>query len=260
MAKRQCKLILTSTTRSKLEEVKKNCLECSNGTLTSDDILVLAYDISDYSKNDDAFKQIVEKFGDIDILACNAGKISNSVVVEEKFDDVRKTFDINLFSHVYITKLVLKHWLAIKARDGEKTLNKQILVTSSVAVIVQVPFFSSYTATKLSLNAFFHDVAMQHQKKDGIYVTIALPGPVDTPIADKRILQDRKQNTATMKRMKAKRCAHLMLVSLANKMHVTWISNQPSLLMTYIYDSYSYSMIYLFRLFGVESFKKIFFE
>ena len=259
LAKRNCKLILTSRTQSKLEEMKQTCLKQSTG-LTSDDILVLAYDISDFSKNDDAFKQIVNQFGDIDILVCNAGRAVLSEITDEPFDDARKIFDTNFFSHVYITKMVLKHWLAIKAKTGLKQLNKQILATSSILSIIELPFASSYSATKRSMNIFFHDVAMQHQRRNGIYVTVVLPGPVESELLGKSIPQNRTVRDDYLKKMTAKRCAHLMLVSLANKVHSTWIANQPSLLMLYLSNRYAYALTYIFRRFGTKLAGKYVFE
>ena len=69
-AKLQAKLVLTSTTESKLEQVKAECLKRSKN-LRPDDILVLPYDITQYEKNDAALKQIIETFGNVDVLCQN---------------------------------------------------------------------------------------------------------------------------------------------------------------------------------------------
>ena len=214
---------------------------------------MLAYDISNFSENDYAFKQIINKFGDIDILLCNAGRSIQSGITDQQFDCVRKIFDINFFAHVYITKMVLKHWLVIKAKSGlEKLTNKQILATSSVLSVIEAPFFSTYSATKRSLNIFFHDFAMQHQNENGIYVTIVLPGPVESEIIAKSLRQNLIMKEDYMRKMTAKRCADLMLVSLANKLHVTWISNQPTLLMLYFSNCFAFVPTCFFRTFGVK--------
>jgi short-subunit dehydrogenase len=202
--------------------VKQKCLEQSkNKILTTDDILVLAYDISDFKKNDEAWKKIIEKFGDIDILIANAGKAAVSVVVDDDFDQVKKLMDVNYFSHVYITKLVIRHWLAIKKRDGLKKLNKQILVTSSLAIVVEKIFTYSYSSTKKCLNTFFNDVAMQHSA-DGIHVTLTQPGPVMSELANKALPNIREINKEFVRKsqmkMTASRCAHLQLVALSNKL------------------------------------------
>lgn len=61
-----CKLILTSTTKSKLETVKENCLKIS-ANLKPENILVLAYDITDLKQNKIAMQQVIDKFGDVDV-------------------------------------------------------------------------------------------------------------------------------------------------------------------------------------------------
>ena len=161
LAKLNCRLILTSTTESKLEKVKENCLRAS-GSLKPDDILVLAYDVSKYEENDLAFKKIIDKFGNIDVVVNNQGRVLTSKVLENDFESAQKLMAVNYFSAVYIAKLVLNHWLAIKSKG-------QFLVTSSVAVNFDFPFFSHYTASKRAITTFFRDLAQQHER-DGIKV------------------------------------------------------------------------------------------
>lgn len=104
LAKLNCKLILTSTTESKLETVKAECLKRSKG-LQPDDILTLAYDITEYQKNDVALKTIVEKFGRIDVLCQNAGKGHLSAAQDDDFKAIQKLFDLNYLSAVYLGKI-----------------------------------------------------------------------------------------------------------------------------------------------------------
>lgn len=155
LAKLNCRLILTSTTESKLQQVKENCLKASTG-LKPDDILVLAYDVSNYQENDVAFKKIIDKFGNVDIVVNNQARIFTSKLVEDDFELTQKLMAVNYFSPVYITKMVVKHWLAIKSKG-------QLMATSSVGAQVDFPFFSHYSASKRALNAFFRDVANQHE-------------------------------------------------------------------------------------------------
>lgn len=129
LAELQCKLILTSTTESKLEKVKEECLKRSRNGLQSDDILVLPYDISDFAKNDEAFEKIISKFGKLDVVCLNAGRFYVGHVSLADFAILRKVFDINYFAFVYITKLVIRHWLHSEFKG-------QILVTSSMVSII----------------------------------------------------------------------------------------------------------------------------
>lgn len=153
--------------------VKENCLKKAS-SLKDDDIMVLPYDISNFEQNDIAFKQIIDKFGNIDVVVNNSARIFTSKVTEDDFELTRKLFDINYFSHIYITKLIIQHWLAIGSSG-------QILVTSSVGSYFDFPFFAQYTATKRSMNAFYRDVAQQ-QQKNNIHVSIVCPGPLKTEL------------------------------------------------------------------------------
>lgn len=152
-----------------MEEVKAECIKRSQGDLKEDDILVLAYDLSNFEESDVSFKKVIEKFGKIDLLVPNAARAYVSEVTDDDFANIQKVFAVNYFAHVYITKLVLNHWLANK-------LKGQILVTSAIAANLDFfPFASQYSASKRMLNCFYRDVAMQYQK-NGITVTNCLPG------------------------------------------------------------------------------------
>lgn len=124
--------------------------------LKSDDILVLAYDVANYEENDIAFKKIIDKFDNVDVVVNNQARIFTSKVVEDDFELAKKLMAVNYLSPVYITKMVVNHWLAIKSKG-------HLMVTSSVGAQFDFPFFSHYTASKRAVNAFFRDVAQQQQ-------------------------------------------------------------------------------------------------
>lgn len=44
----------------------------------------------------------------------------------------------------------------------------------------------------------------------------------------------------TWKRMTADRCAHLMAVGVANKLHELWVSTQPELFYLYLFQYFPY--------------------
>jgi len=245
LAELNCRLILTSTTESKLQEVKEKCLKRSKNNLKSDDILVLAYDISNFKENDVQFKKIIDKFNNIDVLVNNAARIYSSRVTEDDFEQARKLFDINFFANAYIAKLVLIHWLAIKSKG-------QILATSSVGGYFDFPFFAFYTASKRAMNAFYRDLAQQ-QQCNGISVQIVMPGPTHTDLTNKSItVNNRKASFGeNHSAMSVERTVELMVVALANRLNESWISIQPMLLLTYISDVFSYQIHFLCRLFNV---------
>lgn len=100
-----CRMILTSTSEARLEKVKADCLKISQNRLKPDDILVLPYNIADFAKNDEAFKKILDKFGNIDILVNNAARMYMSKVRDDDFELHRELFNVNYFANIYLAKL-----------------------------------------------------------------------------------------------------------------------------------------------------------
>jgi len=247
LAELNCRLILTSTSENKLNEVAKECIKRSKNNLKPDDVLVIAYDISDFKKNDSAFKQIIDKFGNIDILVNNAARALSSKVEDDDFDAHLKLFDINLHANIYIAKLVIKHWRSIKS-DGI------IMPTSSVGAYFDIPLFSSYVATKKALQAIYRDIQLQTYK-DGIRICVTNPGPTETQIGPKSIkIGGKRLNLGDSKKMSSKRCAELILIAMANKLSESWISEQPFLLLTYLGDRYHYQIHYISKIFNLIKF------
>ena len=78
-----------------MEKVKTECLKRSQNSLKSDDILVLSYDIADFAKNDEAFRKILDKMGNIDILIPNAARMAISHVKDDDFELHRDLMNIN---------------------------------------------------------------------------------------------------------------------------------------------------------------------
>lgn len=67
--------------------------------------MVCAYDISDYSASDAAFKKIIEKFGNIDILVNNAARVLVSKINDDDFASYEQLTNINYLAQIKITKL-----------------------------------------------------------------------------------------------------------------------------------------------------------
>lgn len=143
-AQQQCRLVLTSTNDSKLQEVKKRCL--AEG-LKNDDVLLLPYDVADFKQTRVAFECILDEFGQLDVLVCNAARFYAGEVADDDLSAMKLTFDINYFSHVNAIKLVVKHWL-------QHGLHGQVLATSSITSILESPYTGLYAGTKKALNIF----------------------------------------------------------------------------------------------------------
>ena len=85
---------------------------------------MIPYDISDFSKNDEAFRKILDRFGKLDVVCLNAGRFYAGRVADDDFATIKKVFDINYFALVYIAKLGATFWdktLTIKANFNQNS-------------------------------------------------------------------------------------------------------------------------------------------
>ena len=81
-------VVLIDFNREKLKElqskIKDTCIYC---------------DVTNKKSVENAFKQICKKFGGVDILVSNAGTAPSGIIGEVNDDVLRKSFEVNFFSH-----------------------------------------------------------------------------------------------------------------------------------------------------------------
>lgn len=134
-------------------------------------------DICDEKQLDAAFRDISEKWSYCDVLFSNAGfGISGTVVNTEKIQMI-KQFDVNFFSAVSVLQKSLP--LLRKAKDP------RIVLTSSVAGEISIPYQSFYAASKASLNMLAPALNAE-LKSDKIKVIAVMPGDCKTNFTDNR--------------------------------------------------------------------------
>lgn len=127
--------------------------------------------------------------------------------------------------------MILSHWSKLEYAG-------QIALTSSLLNYYRLPFIHTYSATKRALHGFYESLRYEYYSK-GIKFTICVPGPVSTEIYLKSAIKGEKKNGfQSCMDMKAKRCAKLMLVSIANQLSESWITRQPLLYLTYLITSF----------------------
>lgn len=162
-------LILTSSSRERLEPVAKACLK--NG---AKDVLVLPSDFNDLDGVTLLARTAWDAFNGIDILFCNAGISQRTNVEDTSMDMVRQIMEINYFAPVSITKAILP--LMLKAGGGH------IAVTTSIAGVFGFPLRCAYSSSKHALYGFFETLQAEYYSRN-IRVTIVCPGRVKTNIS-----------------------------------------------------------------------------
>ncbi|OCG33146.1 NAD(P)-dependent oxidoreductase [Gilliamella sp. Choc4-2] len=127
--------------------------------------------------SDEAFcKKMVDeahnKLGGLDNLTLVAGKqTSVADIMDLTTEQIRKTFEINVFSLFWTTKAAL----------GYLKPGSTIITTSSVQAFQPGASLLDYAATKSAIIAFTKGLAKQIASK-GIRANIVAPGPVWTPL------------------------------------------------------------------------------
>jgi short-subunit dehydrogenase len=121
--------------------------------------------------------------GGIDLLVNNAGLTMNARFTELEPAVLRRVVEVDFFATVELTRLGLP---SLRERRG------RILVVSSLTGLVGPPTRTAYAAAKHALHGFF-DALRIELCGDGVSVTIACPGYVDTPMRFHAVLGDGRE-------------------------------------------------------------------
>ncbi|MCL2630899.1 MAG: SDR family oxidoreductase [Firmicutes bacterium] len=134
--------------------------------------LTLATDIRSESRVKSAVAKVLKEFGRIDILVNNSAvQFPQSGIENISRDQLKNTFETNIFGMFYLTKEVLPH-----LKSGSAIIN-----TASVAGFKGNENLIDYSATKGAINAFTYSLATSLMGQN-IRVNAVAPGPVWTPL------------------------------------------------------------------------------
>ena len=134
--------------------------------------LVLPGNIRDEDFCKDAVEKTVKEFGKLDILVNNAATQTEQKNLEDiSTDQLKETFETNIFSQFWMTKYALKH-----LKEGASIIN-----TTSVTAYRGSPTLLDYASTKGAILAFTRSLAGNLVEK-GIRVNAVAPGPIWTPL------------------------------------------------------------------------------
>ena len=134
--------------------------------------LTIAGDIGSKEFCDSAVKQTVDQLGRLDILVNNAGEQHSDKDIENITEDqLRRTFQTNIFGMFFLTQAALPH-----LKPGSAIVN-----TTSETTYQGSSGLLDYSSTKRAILGFTRSLAKNLVKK-GIRVNAVAPGPIWTPL------------------------------------------------------------------------------
>jgi len=163
-------LVLSARNAAELERVRKACVDPQKH-------LVLPLDLTDTHAIDDAAKQVPV----VDVLVHSGGVSQRSFAAETGLETDRAIMNLNYFGTVALTKAVLPSMLVRKSGH--------IVPITSVIGYVGIPTRSAYAASKHALHGFFESLRAE-TARDGIAITIVVPGYVRTKVSENALRGD----------------------------------------------------------------------
>lgn len=137
------------------------------------EVLLIQGDISQEAVCHQLVDTTVKQYGRIDILVNNAGTQHQTDSIEDiKTEDLIRTFQVNVFAMIWITKAALHHM-----PKGSAIIN-----TTSVTAYQGHGQLLDYSATKGAIVAFTRSLSASLANKE-IRVNGVAPGPIWTPLA-----------------------------------------------------------------------------
>lgn len=206
LAREGAKLILSGSNINLLNEVKSECEQYAKFCK------VVPFDLSKPDEVEKTANKVIATYGPIYLLINNGGISQRSLTFETPIEIDRRIMEIDYFSHVAITKIVIPEML--KAREGF------IAVTSSLTGKFGFHQRSAYSAAKHALQGFFETLRME-VKPYNVFVTVVYPGFIKTPISLRSLDSAGKphgvMDSNQLNGMSAQKCAKKYLKAIKRK-------------------------------------------
>jgi len=216
------KLVLSSNEPERLEEVRG---KCTNKAVH----MVIPLDLSEWDTLAPKAEEALGRFGHVDILVNNGGISHRSLAKDTSLEVDRRVMDIDYFGHVALTKAVLPSMLERKTGH--------IVVTTSLAGLLQVPYRTAYCAAKHALHGFF-DTLRVELWNDNIKVTLVCPAQVRTNISYQALAGDGdkygKMDPLIEAGMTPEACAEAIIEAVVKGKHQILVGKGKPIIGTYV--------------------------
>lgn len=161
--------------------------EITDSGADAPEVLPIVCDLKDRRTSCEAVEQVLETWGEIDVLINNAGLVMGGPFHEGDPARMHDVIEVNLYASLHLTRLVLPHMIE---RGSGHILN---MVSSSADL--GVPGFAVYAATKSGLMSFTR-IVRRELAGTGIRLTTLCPGSTTTAMTQPMI--DSGKGAATL--------------------------------------------------------------
>lgn len=170
LARAGYRVALAARSGEALEEIAKR-IETAGG-----EAIAIPTDVADEADCTALVKRTWEAFGQIDLLVNNAGFSLAAALEQLSRDEIRRTFEVNLFGALQLTGEVTP---IMRDQGGGRVIN-----ISSIAGTVPAPLAVPYSATKGALESATACLRLELARWN-IDLALVVPGFVQTPVFDK---------------------------------------------------------------------------
>jgi uncharacterized protein len=141
--------------------------------------IVVPCDVADHAQVKAAAQQVLERFGNVDLLVNNAGYGHHRRFLDWDVEDMERMMRVNYFGALYWTKALLPQMVA--RRSG------CVIFVASVAGKLGVPEESAYAASKFAMVGLAE--ALSYEVEDaGVHVLTVCPGTIRAEFFDDEAL------------------------------------------------------------------------
>ena len=154
--------------------------ELSRSGKSHDGITHINCDVTSFPLTQKAIEEVIAQEGHIDLVVCNAGFGISGAVEFTSTEDARRQMDVNFIGTFNLAKAALPYLRKQSESDNtDAQYPPTIIMTSSVAAVLPIPYQAFYSASKAAINALA--LALRNEVKPfGIRVAALMPGDVKT--------------------------------------------------------------------------------
>jgi short-subunit dehydrogenase len=166
LAKQGANIIISARRTDELKRVQSQASPAN--------VHILPLDLEATATFEAAVPEAINAFGQIDVMIHNGG-ISHRGLAKDTLPDVqRRVMEIDYFSYMELTRLLLPHFLQRKSGH--------FVAISSVMGKIGTPMRSAYAAAKHAVHGYF-DCLRAEVWQDNIKVTVITPGYIRTNVS-----------------------------------------------------------------------------